>query len=113
VRDGSINEKRLYTRVQGNLSVNVYYNDRLIATCPCIDLSIGGIALESVDLGLSVNSLVEIKFDVDDSYQLYDVIFPAIVKRVGDGKIALSFEMLEKATEQIIQQELVAQIKNN
>ena len=112
MRNGAINENRLYTRVQGNLSVFVYYNDRLISTCPCIDISIGGIKLETEDLGLSVNSLVEIRFDVDDTYQLNDVILPAIVKRISQGQIALAFEMLEKATEQIIQQELVVQIGN-
>jgi len=69
--------------------------------------------LESEDLGLSVNSLIDIKFDVDDNYQLYNVTIPAIVKRVGNGKIAVAFEMLEKATEQIIQKELVARQDKN
>ena len=111
--DGTINEKRLYTRVQSNLSVLVYYNKRLISTCTCKNISIGGMVLESEDLGLSVNSLIDIKFDVDEKYQLYNVIIPAIVKRIGNGQIALAFEMLEKATEQIIQQELVTRLGYN
>jgi len=68
--------------------------------------------LETEDLGLSVNSLIEIKFDVNDTYQLHNVMLPAIVKRIEKGKMALAFEMLEKATEQIILQEIVSNRSN-
>jgi len=69
--------------------------------------------LETEDLGLSINSLIEIKFDVNDSHQLHNVILPAIVKRIEKGKIALAFEMLEKATEQIIRQQIVERLDIN
>jgi len=106
-----IKEKRLYTRVTGTISVAVYYNKSQIATCRAKNIGVGGLLLETKDLGLSVNSLVDIQFDTDESHQLYKIMIPAIVSRIEDGAIALTFEMLEKATEQIIQQEIVN--KNN
>jgi len=39
-------------------------------------------------------------------------MLPAIVKRIEKGKMALAFEMLEKATEQIILQEIVSNRSN-
>ena len=104
---GIIKETRLYTRVASSIAVAIYYNKSLIATCKAKNIGVGGILLQSKDLGLSVNSLVDVQFDVDESHHLYKAMIPAIVSRIEDGAIALSFEMLEKATEEIIQREII------
>ena len=104
---GVINEKRLYTRVTSNIAVSIYYNKSLIATCRATNIGVGGILLESNDLGLSVNSLVNIRFEVGENQYLCNKFIPAIVNRIEGNTLALSFEMLDKGTEQIIQQEII------
>jgi len=94
-------EKRLYTRICSQVPVHIYYGDALLARCYTSNLSMGG-ALINASIGFTENSLVKIMFDVDKTHCLYEVWIPAIVTRCTNSQIALSFENLEKGTEELI-----------
>lgn len=103
----AIKEQRLYTRVSSQITLQLYYNNKLVATCNVVNIGVGGVLVESGEIGLSVNSLIQIQFVVNEGHSLYQLRLPAIVKRIENNKIAIAFEMLEKATEEIIKQEII------
>lgn len=55
------------------------------------------------DLGLVENALVEVIFGVNQWHALFDIKIPAIVVWRNETQIALSFEMLRKETEELMQ----------
>ena len=105
--DFTNDERRLYTRTPINLRVLIYYNDKLIGKKRTINISVGGALIESEDLGLPINSLAEIEFEVDENHPLKEIRLPVVVKRVTSNNIAISFEVLDKATEQLILENMV------
>jgi hypothetical protein len=62
--------------------------------------------LEVPDLGLTENALIEITFGVNQWHSLYAVRIPAIVVWRNETQIALSFEMLHKETEELMQEHI-------
>lgn len=94
-------EKRLYTRIWSKAPVKIVYGDTMIARCYTVNLSVGG-ALINTSLGFTENSLIQVIFDVDIAHCLYGVRIPAIVVRSENNQIAVSFESLEKGTEELI-----------
>lgn len=101
VFDG-INESRLYTRVNARLPVSIIYNAVPIADCYTKNISIGGLFVEVHELGLSVNSLIEVRFNVDSDHLLFNTNIPAIVKRIDVDGLVVAFERIEKAAEDLI-----------
>lgn len=97
-----MNESRLYTRVNARLPVSIIYNAVPIADCFTRNISIGGAFVEVHELGLSVNSLVEIRFNVDVNHLLFNTLIPAIVKRIDEDGLVVAFERIEKAAEDLI-----------
>ena len=67
-----------------------------------INFSVGGLLAESKDIGLTENSLIEIMFDVYNQHDLYGVKIPSLVSRYSGNHMAISFEQLEKATEDLV-----------
>lgn len=98
-----INESRLYTRVNARLPVSIIYNTVPIADCYTRNISIGGLYIDVHELGLSVNSLIEVRFNVDSNHLLYNANIPAIVKRIDADGLVVAFERIEKAAEDLIQ----------
>lgn len=103
----SIDEKRLYTRTLTDVSVFIYYTHKLIAKRQAINISVGGALIQSDDLGLPVNSLIDLMFEVDIDHPLKDFLFPVVVKRITDENFAVSFEVLDKATEALIHASMI------
>ena len=95
-------ERRLYTRTDIELPVKIFYGELCIATCTTVNIGMGGMLIETTETGLTVNSLIQIMFDVDPSHCLYNVKIPAIVSRNEPDKVAVSFERLEKGIEEFI-----------
>ena len=58
--------------------------------------------IETNDIGLMLNSLVDIIIDVPVEFCLYKKKIPAVVTRCEPGNIAISFEKLEKGTETLL-----------
>jgi len=104
-----MNESRLYTRVNARLPVSIIYNTVPIADCYTRNISIGGLFVEVHDLGLSENSLIEIRFNVDINHLLFNTHIPAIVKRIDNDGLVVAFERIEKAAEELI----IDSIKNS
>lgn len=94
-------EKRLYTRLWSRVPVKIVYGDRLLARCYTTNISVGGLLVNS-SLGFTENSLIQVIFDVDKTHCLYGVWIPAIVVRCANNQFAVSFESLEKGTEELI-----------
>ncbi|WP_455207361.1 PilZ domain-containing protein [Kaarinaea lacus] len=102
VFDGT-NESRLYTRVEARIPVSIIYNNVPIADCYTKNISVGGLFVEVHDLGLSVNSLIQVRFNVDMNNLLYNMNIPAIVKRIEANGIAVVFERIEQGAAELIQ----------
>ena len=96
-------ERRLYTRLEKRIPVNVYYNSHCICHCYTANISVGGVLLDIDDLGLTENSLVEITFGVKPWHSLHEVRIPAIVVWRTEAQLAISFETLQKDTEELLQ----------
>jgi hypothetical protein len=77
-----------------------------VSRCVTSNISIGGALLDVQDSGLTTNALVEISFGVNQWHALYEVKMPAIVAWRNDTQIAVSFEMLRKDTESLMQDHL-------
>lgn len=107
MRANSNDERRLYTRTQTSIGVFIYYNQKLIAHRRTLNISVGGALIESEELGLPINSLIDMMFDVDNDHPLKDILFPVVVKRVSNKSFAVSFEVLDRATEALIQENMV------
>lgn len=105
VFDGT-NELRLYTRVEARLPVSIIYNNVPIADCYTKNISVGGLFVEVHDLGLSVNSLIQVRFNVDMNNLLYNMNIPAIVKRIETDGLAVVFERIEQGAEELIQRNI-------
>ena len=99
----SFGERRLYTRLRKRIPVSIHYNDHCISQCFTSNIGIGGALVDVQDLGLTENALVEISFGVNQWHALHDIKIPAIVVWRDDTQIALSFEMLRKDTEELMQ----------
>lgn len=105
VFDG-VKESRLYTRVEARIPVSIIYNNVLIADCITKNIGVGGLFAEVHELGLSVNSLIEVRFNVDSNHLLFNMNIPSIVKRIEADGIAVVFERIEKAAEDLIQDKI-------
>jgi hypothetical protein len=99
-----LDERRLYTRVVTSLPVRVYCERILLTTCRSINVSVGGVCLQTNDLGLIQNNLVEVEFCVDELHTLYNVRIPCLVVRSDACGLALAFENIEKGTEELIKE---------
>ena len=95
-------EKRLYTRFATVLPVKIFYNDVFLGRCNTINISVGGILIEIRDIAFTENSLIQVKFDLEDSHYLGQVTIPAIVRRSEYNQVAMAFERLEKSIEDYI-----------
>ena len=100
---GGMKESRLYTRVEARIPVSIIYNNVPIADSFTKNISVGGLFVEVHELGLSVNSLIEIRFKVDSNHLLFKTNIPAIVKRIEADGIAVVFERIEKGAEELVQ----------
>jgi len=98
-----LGERRLYTRLKKRIPVSIHYNGHCISRCFTGNISIGGALLDVQDLGLTENALVEITFGVNQWHALHDIKIPAIVVWRDEMQIAVSFEMLRKDTEELMQ----------
>jgi hypothetical protein len=105
VFDG-MKESRLYTRVEARIPVSIIYNNVPIADCFTRNISVGGLFVEVHELGLSINSLIEIRFNVDTNHLLFRTNVPAIVKRIEAEGIAVVFERIEQGAEDLILQRI-------
>lgn len=95
-------ERRLYTRVTTVLPVKIFYNDVFLDRRNSINLSVGGVLIETGDIVFTDNSLIQVKFDLEESSYLNQVMIPAIVCRSDNNKVAVAFERLEKGIEDYI-----------
>lgn len=95
-------ERRLYTRSISEVPVKVFYDNTLLARCRTINLCVGGMLICTKEIGLLENSLIQIVFDVHGNHCLYGVRIPAIVLRYEIDNTAISFENLEKGTEELL-----------
>ncbi len=100
---GPINESRLYTRVNARLPLSIYYNNMPIASQFTRNICVGGVFIDARDLGLSVNSLIKIRFVIEETHNLYDNSIPAVVKRIEANGIAVAFELIDKGIEELVQ----------
>ena len=98
----AIVERRLYTRVCREVPVNIYYADKLLGECKTINIGVGGVLIKIGDIGLMENSLIQVKFVTLSTHSLFGLKIPAVVKRCEKNNIAVSFENLEKGTEELI-----------
>lgn len=96
-------ERRLYTRITKRIPVNIHYNGHCIARCFTGNIGIGGALVDVQDLGLTKNALVEVSFGVNTWHALHKVKIPAIVVWCDEKHIAVSFELLRKDTEELMQ----------
>lgn len=96
-------ERRLYTRLEKRIPVSIHYNNHCISRCFTSNISIGGALLDVQDLGLTENALVEITFGVYQWHALHDIKIPAMVVWRTETQIAISFEMLRKDTEELME----------
>ena len=95
-------ERRLYTRSWYCIPVNIFYNDTFLNRYYTLNLSVGGMLIEAYDLGLTENALVHVNFEVNRSQLLFGVKLPAVVLRCSSRHVAVSFEVLEKGTEELL-----------
>lgn len=95
-------ERRLYTRVATVLPVNIFYNDVFLDRCHTINISVGGLLIEIKDIVFTENSLIQVKFGLEESHYLSQTMIPAIVCRSEDNQVAVAFERLEKGIEEYI-----------
>jgi len=100
------NEARLYTRIDHKIPVAIFYNGQLIGQRFSSNIGVGGILINTDDLGLPVNALVEIELIVPDDFMQSRIRIPGVVNRVGKADIAIEFERLDKAAEAIIKNAL-------
>lgn len=99
-------EKRLDARVNQLISVDIYYNGQFIATKQSKNLSIGGMLIETEDLGLSIYSLIELEIEIPKPEPIV-VRIPAIVKRISDSSIAVTFESIEPINNPLLKELLL------
>lgn len=92
--------------MEARIPVSIIYNSVPIADCFTKNIGVGGLFAEVHELGLSVNSLIEIRFNVDANHLLYNMNIPAIVQRIEVDGIAVVFERIEKAAEELIQNKI-------
>lgn len=104
-------ESRLYTRVTYNVLVSIFYNGQLIGKRIARNISVGGVLVETDDLGLPLNSLVEIEITAPNNTSLSVVRTPGVVNRAGRECIAIEFERLDKDVEDIIKKYLALEQK--
>ena len=97
-----IRESRLFTRVNYNKPISIYYNGNLIGKRNAGNISVGGILIQTEDLGLSAYALVEIELVAPTKFSQTTLRIPGVVNRVNDSEIAIEFETLAKETEVII-----------
>ena len=95
-------ERRLYTRIWCEVPVTAYYGDSLLLQCGTVNLSVGGLLISAKDIGLTENSLIQVVFNVEQTHSLYMNRIPAVVLRNEKNQLAVSFENLEKGTEELI-----------
>ena len=96
-------ERRLYTRLEKRVPTSIYYNGHCVSRCTTSNISVGGALLDDQDLGLTENALVEITFGVNKWHTLYEIKIPAVVVWRNESQIAVSFELLRKDTEELMQ----------
>ena len=106
----SLGERRLYTRLNKRIPVSIHYNGHCISRCFTSNIGIGGALVEVEDLGLTENALVEISFGVNQWHALHAINIPAIVVWRNEAQIAVSFEMLRKDTEELMQRKFSIRI---
>lgn len=99
---GKVYDRRLYTRSWCRVYISVYYNDTFLKRCYTFNLSVGGMLIDACEMGLPENTLIQISFEVDNAHCLFGVRIPAVVLRNDDHFIAVSFETLEKGTEELL-----------
>lgn len=102
----STGERRLYTRLEKRLPISIYYNGHCVSRCTTSNISVGGALLDDQDLGLTENALVEITFGVNKWHALYETKIPAVVVWRNESQIAVSFELLSKDTEELMQDQI-------
>ncbi|KPJ91457.1 MAG: hypothetical protein AMJ53_11650 [Gammaproteobacteria bacterium SG8_11] len=106
-------ERRLYTRLKKKVPVSIHYNGHCVSRCFTTNIGIGGALLDVPDLGLIENALIEITFGVNQWHALYDIRIPAIVVWRNENQIAVSFEMLRKDTEELMQDHIESILVNH
>lgn len=95
-------ERRLYTRVDSKFPIKIYYGYTLLTKCMTVNLSVGGLLIETKDIGLMENSLVQVMFDMSSDHCLYEIKIPVVVLRCEKNRVAVGFETLEKGIEDLI-----------
>ena len=98
----SIEERRLYTRVNRIIPISIFYDLRLIAFRQTVNISVGGILINTEDLGLVDGMLVEVELDINNSVGMSNVRIPAVVNWSSENRLALAFELLDKKMEPIV-----------
>lgn len=96
------NERRLYTRLEKRIAIKLYSNNHCVHQCNTCNISVGGALLDIEDPGFTINSLLEVEFGVSRWHALYKIHIPAIVVRCSEKQLAVSFETLQKDTEDLM-----------
>lgn len=87
-------ERRKHVRINSHIPLTILYNDRSIAHLYTLNASIGGLLIDAQDLGLPINSLIKIVFRHKNA-----ITHPAIVTRIQDNSLGVTFESLAAAAE--------------
>lgn len=95
-------EARLYTRAIYDVPISIIYNGQLIGKRFTRNICIGGVLVQTDDLGLLLNALVEIEITAPNITSQPAVRIPGVVNRIGKDCIAIEFERLDKDAEEII-----------
>lgn len=109
----SSGERRLYTRLKKRIPVSVHYNSHCVSKCFTSNIGIGGALLNVENLGLTENALVEFTFSVNPWHALHDIKIPAFVAWRNEIHIGISFEILTKDTEDLMQDHIGSILVNH
>ncbi|WP_455205240.1 PilZ domain-containing protein [Kaarinaea lacus] len=109
----SSGERRLYTRLKKRIPVSIHYNSHCVCKCFTSNIGIGGALLNAENLGLTENALVELTFSVNPWHALHGIRIPAFVAWRNEMLIGISFEILTKDTEDLMQDHLGSILVNH
>ena len=103
-------ESRLYTRVNNDIPVVIYYNGQLICKRLSKNISVGGILIKTEDLGLPAYALVDVELKVPGESTPSVIRIPGVVNRVNHEELAITFEALDKGAELVIKKYVMLQV---
>ena len=96
-------EKRLTSRVNQLIPVDIYYNGQFIATKHSRNFGFGGMLIDTTDLGLSIYSLIELEISIPNNSQSR-IRISAMVKRINDSSMAVAFESINQANKNLLKE---------